>query len=303
SFLRVANALGLVVTLALVFTPIRLQQLVPGLDMVRATNRAFYLTLLFLGVFAADGVDGIRHAIAPQRRLVACVVIVFVLLVDLGRPPRERIALPTRATLPDAYRHLAALPGDPVVYDRGMGPAPLARAMYFQIFHGKRIPTGYTGFVNPAARYAMYRLYRFPAPESLHLLRELGVTYVLDHVRDPATAAHDDPGAGIAVAARFDREVLYRVDPGPPAPPLPPAVPADRGSWTVTATVAADALAALRDGDPTTEWSALVSGGAGSAPPSLTIDLGSIRTVTGLRCDTPIDAALGVYLTRVSLSS
>ena len=303
SFLRVANALALVVTLALVFTPIRLQQLVPGLDMVRATNRAFYLTLLFLGIFAADGVDRIRHAITPQRRLVACVVIVFVLLVDLGRPPRERIALPTRATLPDAYRHLAALPGDPVVYDRGMGPAPLARAMYFQIFHGKRIPTGYTGFVNPAARYAMYRLYRFPAPESLHLLRELGVTYVLDHVRDPAAAAHDDPGAGIAVAAHFDREVLYRVDPGPPAQPLPPAAPADRGSWTVTATVATDALAALRDGDPTTEWSAVVSGGVGSAPPSLTIDLGSIRTVTGLRCDTPIDAALGVYLTRISLSS
>jgi hypothetical protein len=305
SFLRVANALGLVVTLAFVFTPIRLQQLVPGLDMVRATNRAFYLTLLFLGVFAADGVDRIRHAIAPQRRRVACVVILFVLLVDLGRPPRERIALPTRTTLPDAYRHLAALPGDPVVYDRGMGPAPLARAMYFQIFHGKRIPTGYTGFVNPAARYAMYRLYRFPAPEGLHLLRELGVTYVLDHVRDPATAAiaHDDAEAGITVAARFDREVLYRVEPGPPAPPLPAAVPADRGSWTATATVASDALAALRDGDPTTEWSAVVPGGTGSAAPSLTIDLATVRTVTGLRCDTPIDAALGVYLARISVSS
>src|SRR5204863_8780350 len=120
-------------------------------------------------------------------------------LADMGRPPTERLRLPIEADLPEPYRWLRALPDDPVVYDQADGPEPLARTMYFQIFHRKRMPTGYAGFWNPATNYVVHRLYRFPAPEGVHLLRALDVGLVLRHFGSSAAAkaARPDPALGL----------------------------------------------------------------------------------------------------------
>lgn len=297
TFVRRAHLLGLATTLALVLVPIRWQQLVPGLDMVRATNRAFYLSLFFLGLFAADGVD--RLVRGPRARAIG-VALLLVLLADMGTPPRERLALPVAADMPEAYRVLRDLPDDAVVYERVDGPEPLGRAMYFQTFHRKRMPTGYAGFWNPASDFVVHRLFRFPAPEALHLMREIGVTHVLQHFPSAraAAGAADDPAAGIAVLHRSGADVVFRVDAREAAPDEAVAS-LPRATWTATASIETETLPALADGDPDTRWTVQVPHGV---VPSLTIDLGTVRPVAGIRVTTPLERAAGVQSSRVQLS-
>jgi hypothetical protein len=296
------HLIGLATTLALAYVPIRWQYHVPGLDMIRATSRALYLSLFFVAVFVAEGVDRLvaRPRSAWGTRAVVTVIAVA-LLADMGRPPRERLRMPVAADLPAPYRWLRALPDDPVVYDQVDAPEPLARAMYFQIFHRKRVPTGWAGFWNPATTYAIHRLYRFPAPESLRLLRALDVRYVLRHV-SPALAAaeRDDPDAGLAIVERDAGDLLYRVDPRP-EPPEPPATALPRDGWTITASSGGSPTRALVDGNADTLWTITVPYGV-TATPTLTIDLGAEYDVVGVRCRAPVERASGVAWSRVELS-
>jgi hypothetical protein len=295
------HLVGLGTTLALVLVPIAWQQRIPGLDMIRATNRAFYLSLFFLGVFVADGVDRLTGwARTPRVAHAVLAAVAIALLVDMGRPPRERVRLPVEADLPEPYRWLRALPDDPVVYDQADGPDPLARTMYFQIFHGKRMPTGYAGFWNPATNYVVHRLYRFPAPESVHLLRALDVRYVLHHASTnvAAATAHDDEAAGLTIVQRAGTDLLYRVDPRP-EPAAPPTAPLPREGWAITTPPGGTDARALVDGNADTLWSVTVPR---FQTPSLTIDLGAVREVAGVRCRTPLDRAAGVQWSRIELS-
>jgi hypothetical protein len=296
-----AHVIGLATTLALVLVPIAWQQRVPGLDMIRATNRAFYLSLFFLAVLVAEGVD--RLAAWPRAsrgRVGVLAAIAIALLADMGRPPTERLRLPVEADLPEPYRWLRALPDDPVVYDQADGPEPLARTMYFQIFHRKRMPTGYAGFWNPATNYVVHRLYRFPAPESIHLLRALDVRYVLHHAPThvAAAAAGDDADARLAIVERAGTDLLYRVDPRP-EPAAVATLPLARDGWTIATTLGGTALRALVDGRADTLWSVTVPRGQ---TPALTIDLGAVHDVAGVRCRTPLERAAGVQWSRVELS-
>jgi hypothetical protein len=301
-FVRGAHVLGLLVTLALVLVPIRFQLLVPGLDMVRATNRAFFLTLLFVAVLAAEGLDrlvGLLPSVGARR--VALAAAALVLVLDIGTAPLERVHLPTASDLPAPYRLVRDLPGDPVVYDQADGPQPLARAMYLQIFHEKRLPTGYSGFWDAATEYTTHRLFRFPAPEAVRLLRALGVGWVLQHFPTPAAAAAaaDRPDQGLVVTARVEREALVRVDPVPADPASVPVTTLPRDGWRMETTLDPNGLERLRDGDPTTAWGAPVAFGTSAA---LTIDLGATRAIAGVRCTTPLATAAGVHLSRVELS-
>jgi hypothetical protein len=69
--------------------------------------------------------------------------------------------------------------------------------------------------------------------------------------------------------------------------------------WTATATVEATTLAAATDGDPATLWEAAIARGK---VPALTIDLGEVRQVAGVRCAVPLERAAGVQWSRVELS-
>ena len=303
AFVRRVHLVGLVTTLALVLVPIEWQQRVPGLDMVRATNRAFYVSLFFVAVLVAEGVDRlVGRTRAPAVARLVAIAVGALLLADMGRPPTDRLTLPVARELPGAYRWLRELPAEAIVYDQADGPEPLARAMYFQIFHRKRMPTGWAGFWNPATNYVVHRLYRFPAPESLRLLRALGVGYVVRHFPTPAVAeaVRAEPDAGLTIVERADADVVYRLEPIAPPPAPEPVVALAHDGWAVSATVAAATLGVATDGDPATLWEAPVARGH---PPSLTIDLGAVRPVAGVRCTTPLERAAGVQWSRVELST
>src|SRR5206468_379137 len=188
-FLWQAHGAGLALTLLIVATPIRLQLALPGFDMTRNNNRAFFVSLLFLALFAAEAVGwAVRRARSRGRRMLLGSVLVLLVLADTGARPRERKRLPLGDEILPACRWLRSLPAGEVVYDGVNGPEQIALAMYHSIFHQKRLPIGYSGFTSPGGAYVTQRLHRFPDPAALRLLARLGIRHVLWHFRDPPAA-------------------------------------------------------------------------------------------------------------------
>ncbi|HXJ33121.1 MAG TPA: discoidin domain-containing protein [Candidatus Eisenbacteria bacterium] len=300
-FVWVANVLGLAIALAIMFVPIELQLRLPGFDMMRMTNRAFHVGLLFAAWFAGAAVDAVV-ALGPARvpRVAIATILVALLALDAGAAPTERRRMPVASDLPPIYEAVRGLP-DRVLYERTDEIEGAARALYFSIFHGKALVNGYSGFTSPGPTFAVQRLFEFPAEPARALLATLGVHAVL--VRDISPAALDRrlaalPSTGTQIVARDGAAALVRVDEPAPSPP-PAAVPLARAGRALSASGNREALAALEDDDPRTVWQLAVERGA---VPSLTIDLGVARMVAGVRCVGGSLDSVGVYLADVETS-
>jgi hypothetical protein len=298
-FLWRTNLLGLVIALLLVFVPVELQLRLPGFDTLRLTNRAFHVGLLFVAWFAGAAVDAMV-ASASKARLRAAIAAALVLLLalDAGVPYPERRRLPLGHELPAVYTAVRAMP-EPVLYERTAGPEATTLAMYYSIFHGKALVNGYSGFTSPGAAYAIYRLFEFPSASARALLGALDVHAVVLREADAAglerrLAALPDA----TVVFRDGASALVRV-PTPPPTPLEPAAPLPRTGWSLDASDGRSMLAALVDGDARSVWRVEASR---AAPPWLSVDLGAVASVTGVRCMRgPVDEP-GVYLADVQTS-
>ena len=304
-FLWQVHALGLGVTLCLILLPIRVQLAVPGLDMVRNTDRAFFVSLLFIAAFVGEAVAWLATRVqAPRLRMAVAVGLLAALVVDMGTPPRERKRLPLGREVPPAYGWLHDLPPDQVVYEQVNGAEAMALAMYFAIFHQKRLVDGYSGFTSPGAGYLTQELYHFPEPAALRLLDRIGVGHVLSHfaTQETADAAVARLAPSLAVAARFGTDVVFAVRGPAPAPVVADlARPLPRQDWRLAASSGNETLPALRDGDRVTAWRGAAV--PGESPPWLVVDLGGLHPISGVRCVPRRADAPGVYLAEVDLSA
>jgi hypothetical protein len=304
-FSRGAHAIGLLVTLLLILVPIHVQLKLPFLDMVRNTNRAFHVALIFVGMFAGEAVAWLASG---RGGTVVAGALVALVLADMGRPPRERKTLPTGAAIPAAYRWLRDLPDDAPLSEgvQGMPPAFVTlwgvTPMYYATIHGKPLALGYSGFTSPGAAYVALQLSRFPESTTLELLSHLGIRHVLWHFPDDAVAdgfVEHLPDA-VRVAARFGPDVVFAVQEPPERHVAPAVVPLSRDGWRLDASDRQASLEAVRDGDPRTAWA--VQGGDPKSAPWLQVDLGATQPVAGLRARIGDPAAPGVYLTDVETS-
>jgi len=292
---------GLVITLALVLTPMRVQLAIPGLDMTRATDRAFHVTLVFVALFVALGVASLQAlARSPRARAALSIVLVAAVTGDMGVPPGERKRIPFGEEIPPVYRAVARLP-DPVIYDGVSALDATALAMYYSIFHGKALPTGYSGFPPAGSVFLRWRLIRFPEDDVLRLLDTLGIRHVLWHF--PSRAAADaflaDAPRSLSVTGRYGDDVIFALG-DPPSPPALAAVhPLPRTGWRLSASGDGDRLPALVDGERRTAWRMHVQRGR---TPWLVVDVGSPLPIGGVRC-TPTGAdAPDVYFALVDVS-
>jgi hypothetical protein len=208
--------------------------------------------------------------------------------------------MPVAGDLPPIYAAVRDMP-DAVLYEQTDELEGAARAVYFSIFHGKKLVNGYSGFTSPGPAYVARRLVEFPAASARALLAALDVHAVLVRAVSPAAlerrlAALPD---GARVVARDGTAALVHVDAPPPSPP-PPAAPLARDAWRLAASGSAATGSALLDGDARTTWQVTTAPGAA---PSLTIDLGAERVVSGVRSVAGSSDARGVYLTEVATST
>lgn len=305
-FVPGAHAVGLAVSIGLCVLPARVYAALPGLDALRVHNRAFLISLMFLGLFVAEGVAWLA-ARPPNRRArwAVSLGLLLLLLADMGRPHWERSFRPVGDEVPPQVKWLQQLDGDVAVYERGLvGVLGPPVAMYYAIFHGKRITSGYSGFFSPASDFVHYQMAGFPDAAARAMLAKLEVDYVLWNFFDPTKV---EPflervlGNGVELAARFEHAVILRVDRRGREPfRISDSAPLDPAAWEWNASENTSMLGGLLDRDLGTIWRAPVIPG-GSAP-WLEVDLGRPHWIGGVR-STPSDPReTTVFRARVEMS-
>ena len=300
TFVWATQVVGLAASLALVFCPLRWQQLLPALDMTRNTNRAFFVGLCFLAALAAAAVQWLVARV-PHRRALG-VGLLMLALVDMGRPPRERQPFPTAETLSPGVRHLARLPPGSVVYEVADFPEQLTRSMYHALFHGHRIPVGYAGVVPAGGEYVTRRLATFPAPAAMDLLRDLGVGWVLARAPSPAGAPRLVEAAtalGARLDAQYGTELIFDVRQIPPRPPHPSTMPLSSARVRLASNQEDGDLGHLLDNDPATVW---VGMPRPDEPTWIRVDLSQAEPLAGIELVVARERALAAHGSQLALS-
>lgn len=186
--------------------PFDLLTRLPGMSMLRAPARFALLVMLAVGVLAAYGTAFFANR--QGRRgwvLVTCLAAAFLGESFLVRFPAGK---PKSFAIPEVYDRLASLaPGAvlslPTYRDTPEGFRE-ADYLFYSTRHWHPIVNGFGRHEPPAHRDNITTLARFPAPEALRRLRELGVRYVVVH-----TGRATELRAAVAVAERSpDLEAL-----------------------------------------------------------------------------------------------
>jgi hypothetical protein len=125
-----------------------------------------------------------RLSLAPARRRAFVAIVIGLMIVEYSNRPLP-LSQAVEAEAPDVYRVLSrAAPGPIVEF-----PVPDPRALpgydpYYQawsVWHWRPMLNGYSGFYAPEYLAALPVLARFPDDDSIALLRERHVKYVIVH--------------------------------------------------------------------------------------------------------------------------
>lgn len=200
---------------------------IPAMGLLRAPARFALLVIFAQAIFVAAGVAWLRARWRTAGTIVAAALAAVALaesyVVDFpgGTPPREPV--------PAVYTRLATLPRGPVLSlpTYRFAPDNFREADYllFSTAHWYPIVNGFGRHEPPGHMARMQTLMRFPAPEALALLRQLGVRYVVLHpsraselARAAAEAEHL-PGVRL-VAHDFD-DFLFEIGAAATSRPAP----------------------------------------------------------------------------------
>jgi F5/8 type C domain len=268
---------------ALVHGPFYFLGMLPGLGRIRVPGR-----FIMLVAFAGSIVAGIALATIFRRirnrttaALVGAVCVVAIVAdsrIFVG--PIPLTTLPGPDAVPAAYRWLATTPRDTAVLELPYGNwAQEAQYTYLSLYHGRRLMNGYTNHMTPLQD----ALAGFPDALSLRTLQDAGVSYVLVHLDDfvgPFGRARSArlrsrlPAYPELRSRMIDRVLVVEIPPGrSPAPPAWTAI--DRGHWRLSGSAPGAERAA--DGSLASHWTT-----QRRQESFLRVDLGEVRTVTGL---------------------
>jgi hypothetical protein len=231
--------------------------LAPGFRGVRYPERFSLFAVLALVPLMAAGLARVREAhglrLAPWA---AGLLFLEHLSIPLPLAP-----LPGPTQIPEVYRWLGRQDDVRVVADVPAARYRLERLdalpMYFSTAHWKPTVQGFTGYFPPTYHFTRWRLFHFPAPESVAFLRRFGVDTL---VVQPGPAG---PPPWAMADARWETSgpfagghVVLRLSASSgPAFPLaarPPLRELDRAAWKVQGSYPHPERAV--DGDPATAW-------------------------------------------------
>lgn len=219
----------------------------PGFKAMRDPGRFFILTVLSLGVLAAQGMAALERALALPlirqgwRWAWRAGVFLLVLYPLLGRSwAHVKVAfIEGEDRLPPVYRWLARQPPTvivelPLAFHVGPPPAEpvdpayvwpthnIFRYQYFSTYHWQKSIDGYSSFVPPRHGEIDQEMAYFPSERAISLLQGLDVEYVVLHEalyrayepeRWPEIQAALPAFKELTLVERFGRDYVYRVQP------------------------------------------------------------------------------------------
>jgi hypothetical protein len=233
-----------------------LHRFVPGFGGVRYPERFALLVVLGLAPLAAVGLARLR----PRIGTAAATGLVALTFLEHLSVPLRLAPLPGGDRIPSVYRWLAGQDDVRVVAEVPEPQYFLDRAgalpMYFSTAHWKRTVQGFTGYFPPAYRFARWRLFHFPAPESVAFLERFGVDAVVvgpDFTRVLPPSDRWQVVGPFAEGHRVLRRSRARgLDVPAPEAAHPGLREIPREGWRLGASVPGARLAV--DGDPDTSW-------------------------------------------------
>lgn len=179
-----------------------LYSIVPLLQTIRVPARFSIMVMLSLSVLAAIGITHIRSK--PKVRIIICLA-VLLFFIEVWQEHTPSVPVPTGKNIPAVYQWLAENPYDDIIvelpfrllwrgvpindqimltYDQSKDKDVLATEAYrtyFSIYHRKRMLNGYSGFFPQSYFDQSGLLDNFPTPESVALLEQLRVRFILIH--------------------------------------------------------------------------------------------------------------------------
>ena len=232
-------------------------ELVPGFRGVRYPERFAIFAVLGLVPLMAAGLARLREAwgfnVGPWA---AAVLFVEHLSVPLPLAP-----LPPARQVPEVYHWLGGQPEVRVVADVPAARYRMERLdalpMYLSTVHWKRTVQGFTGYFPPTYHFTRWKLFHFPALDSVSFLERFGVDTVVVQpgpTGAPAWATADPrweatapfPEGHVVLRLRAARSPEFALR----APE--PLREADRAAWKVQGSHPHPGRAI--DGDPATAW-------------------------------------------------
>lgn len=155
---------------------------------MREPRRLAVVVVFAVALLAARGVAALLRRLPGRGGAWAAVALATLVAAEHVSPSRTTgVEVPSRATIPDVYRWLAARPGSGPVMNLPPWPLIIQRYMaldqYFSAIHGQTITTGWASFPPPALDRLLWDLRNFPDAESLRILRGLGVRLAVIHPR------------------------------------------------------------------------------------------------------------------------
>jgi len=184
---------------------------VPGYDGLRVPAR-------FAGVaspaLAAVAVLNLAAMLGRLRRgavaAAVCAALAAGIVTECWSAPRPMRFSPNRRPV---HTWLAEAPGGAVMeMPLPRGPKEIHReAVYefYSTYHWKPMFNGYSGFVPPDYYATCRRMQEFPSRDTVLLLRELGIRYVLVHRCDDDM--REEIGQYLRLAARFGTDCVFEV--------------------------------------------------------------------------------------------
>jgi hypothetical protein len=209
----------------------------PGFDSMRVPARFNILYGLVLAALAGVGLTWLLARVGVWRARLSGVagralplglaaLLIAGIVAESLTLPYTLMPLPTAATMPPAYRWLAARPNAvlaevPLLISKERGAELLNNQyQYFSFYHQRPTVNG-SGNVAPKGYQALYyELRDGTTPHALSILQGLGVTQLIVHYDQltPASAAKTRATLGAATdqvheAATFDQDVVYALTP------------------------------------------------------------------------------------------
>ncbi len=228
----------------------------PGFHGVRYPERFALFAVLGLGPLVAAGVA----RVGPLATRLGGIAVGLVLFLEHLSIPLPLVPIATGDQVPAVHRWLGRQPDVQVVAEvpsaRYLMERLDAEPMYLSTVHWKRTVQGFTGYFPPAYHFTRWRLFHFPAPESLDFLERFGVDTVVVHPGAdgsapalPASLRTEGPFPGGHVVVRLPGGGVptFALTPGPPV-----GASVDPAGWTLQASQPGARLAV--DGDRRTVW-------------------------------------------------
>lgn len=177
---------------------------------MRALMRFGILALVFVCAGAGIGAAWLLQKVKPKWQPLLTAALLVLIFVDFYPGPYQHFAsVEPRAV--DLW--LAEQPGEDVVIQMPFVLSEDQEQTYYTLFHGKPFVGGFFNAF-PPAQYARITplLENFPDSQSLDVMRELGVTYVLvqkDRYSDLPAVQRECEALGLQFTAEIGNQLVY----------------------------------------------------------------------------------------------